>query len=211
MMPAERAAELGDAAGADDRELADDLLAVERPRQLRGVVVGGEAVDDEGVGEVALGGDRDAGARHRGGLGEPLVGAGVRPRHARREQGEVEIVPPVERQVVDLLRRDRRRDLRADGLHERRFGGDRDRLREGGAQGHRHLHRGADVEPQPPLPGSGAGGGDVHPVVAHGEHREAETPLPVGDGGLRLVALEMGDRHRWRRPPARRSRRGRSH
>src|SRR5262245_26575679 len=52
--PAERAAELGHAAARHHLKLANDLLAVERPRQLRGIIIRGETVDEKRVADVAL-------------------------------------------------------------------------------------------------------------------------------------------------------------
>ena len=89
---AERAAELGLAAGGDDLKFADDVETVEDAAEAGGVVVGGEAVDDEAVGEVALAADGDALAGDGGGFGEELIAGGVGGRDAGDEEREVEEV-----------------------------------------------------------------------------------------------------------------------
>ena len=114
------------------------------------VVVGGETVDDEAVGEVALARDGDALAGNSGGLGKELVSGGVGGRYAGDEQGEVEEVAPVEGKVLDLGLRDGACDLAAVGLEERSFGVDvNDRL------------SGADFERDWEIKGRADGEGDV--------------------------------------------------
>ena len=67
---AECAAKFGLTAGGDDLELADDVHAEDVSGYAGGVVVGGEAVDDEAVREVALAVDGVALANDRGCFGK---------------------------------------------------------------------------------------------------------------------------------------------
>jgi hypothetical protein len=137
---ARRAAELGAAARRHDFELADHFLAQVHPRQVGRVVVGRQAVDDEVVVQIALTRHRNAGAWNGRRLGEPIRRAQVGARHVRRQQREVEIIPPVERQAVDFARGDDRRELSAPHLHDLRAGGNR--VHDGNA---RDLHHNRDV------------------------------------------------------------------
>ena len=118
---AEGAAELGLAAAGDDLHLADDVEAEGGLDEAGGVVVGGEAVDDEGVGEVALAVDGDALAGDGGGLGEELVGGGVGGGDARNEEREVEEVAAVVGEVRDFGLRDGGGDLAAVGFKDGRW------------------------------------------------------------------------------------------
>ena len=115
---AEGAAELGLSAGGDDLELADDVEAVEGAGESGGVVVGGEAVDDEGVGEVALAADGDALAGDGGGFGEELGAGGVGGRDSGDEEGEVEEVAAEQGEVLDLFGGDGLGDFAAVQLDE---------------------------------------------------------------------------------------------
>ena len=117
-----RPAEFGRAAGGYDLELAHDFFAQRDAREIGGVVVGGKAVHDEVVVQIALAADGNARRRHRRRFREPIRVAQVGARHVRREQGEVEIVPAVQRQRVDFMRGDRRRDLRPPRLGHVRHG-----------------------------------------------------------------------------------------
>jgi hypothetical protein len=103
-----RPPELRGRTGRHHLELADDLLRVEGAREAGRVVVRRQAVDDEGVVQVALRRHRDAGAGHRGGFREALRRAGVRARHARREERQVQVVAAVDRERLDLARGDGR-------------------------------------------------------------------------------------------------------
>ena len=69
------------------------------PAQSGRIVVGGKAVDDEAVGEIALAADRNALPGHGGGLGEKLVARGVGGRDAGHQQREIQEVAAVERQA----------------------------------------------------------------------------------------------------------------
>ena len=84
-----------------------------RLAEERVVVVG--AVDDQAVERAALAGEAD------------VAGADVA-RHARRQQREVDEVAAVDRQVLHRGLGDRRADLRAGRLDDRRAAGDVDGL-----------------------------------------------------------------------------------
>ena len=86
---AEGATEFGLAAGCDHLKLLDRVDAVRNSAESRRIVVGGETVDDEVVRQVALTGDRDALARHRGRFGKQLRAPDVGRRHSRNEQREI--------------------------------------------------------------------------------------------------------------------------
>src|SRR5262249_7683957 len=75
---AECAAELSHAAAPHHLELTNYFVAVERPRELRGVIVRGETIDENRVADVALARYRKARAGHRRRLGEALNRSGVR-------------------------------------------------------------------------------------------------------------------------------------
>ena len=98
-------AKLGDAAGGNHLKLANDFLAVERARQIRGVIVGGKPVDDKAVAQVALPGNGEHGAGHGGGLGEAVIVGGVGSGDIGGEQRQVQIVAAIQRQAVHLARR----------------------------------------------------------------------------------------------------------
>ena len=192
--------ELRDPPGGDDLELADHLGGVERPGEVRGVVVRGEAVHHERVVDEALAGDGDPGAGDGGGLGEPLVPHGIAAGHGGGEGGEVEVVPAVQGQAVDVVGHDRFRDLGPHRLDEGRFGDDVDLLRPSfDLQADDHLHRLAHGEPHAPDRGSEPRvlhaqlvgvGGEVEEAIAAtgvGGGREGEAPLqaPGVDGCVR--------------------------
>ena len=81
---AHSAAELGLASRSDHLDLLDYVEAIEDPAEAGGVVIGGEAVDDETVGEVALAADGKALSGNSRGFGEQLVARGVDPDFAFR-------------------------------------------------------------------------------------------------------------------------------
>ena len=99
---AERASELCLPARGHHLELIDGVHAVRHAAQPGGIVVGGQTVHDEVVGEVALAADGDALAGHRRRLGEELSAADVGRRDPWHEKREVEKIAPVQRQVLDL-------------------------------------------------------------------------------------------------------------
>ena len=123
---AERPAELRLAAARHHLELFDRVHAEGNAAQAGGIVVGRQAVDDEAVGEVALAGDGQPLTRHRGRFGEQLRAVGVGGRHAGNEQRQVEEVPAVHRQVLDLRLRHRADDLAARGFERLGVGDHRD-------------------------------------------------------------------------------------
>ena len=193
--PARRAPELRDAARGDDLELADDLLAVEGAGEVGRVVVRREAVHDEAVVDEALPRDGESGAGDGRGLGKALVGDGVRARHARRERGEVEVVAPIQRQTVDLLRRDRLGQLRARRLDDGhvRLGHPHALRHAGHRQRERHFERLPDREREPPAQRREARPLDPKQVSPDGEVGEPVTPLVVGRRGSALVGLGVRD------------------
>ena len=119
---AQRAAELRLPAGGDDLKFVDHVQTVERPVESGRIVVGGQSVDDEAVGEIALAADGNTLAGDGRGLGEKLIGGGVGGRHAGDQQGEIEKIAPVDRQVVDLGLRHRSGDLAAGRFEDGGFG-----------------------------------------------------------------------------------------
>src|SRR4051812_45139377 len=94
---AERASELSLPARGDHLEFLHDFEAVEDSAEAGGIVVRGESVNDEAVGEIALAGYGNSLPWHRRGFGEELVAGGVGGRDAGDEQREVEEVASVER------------------------------------------------------------------------------------------------------------------
>src|SRR5215216_5467482 len=74
---ARSAAELGDAAGSHHLKLADYVLTVVGARQVGGIVVRREAVNDEAVIQVTLPGDGEPLSGHGGRFRKALVAARV--------------------------------------------------------------------------------------------------------------------------------------
>jgi hypothetical protein len=72
--------------------LTDGIETIEGPSKACGVIIGGETVDDEAVGEVALTVDGVALSGNGGGLGEELGAGGVCGGDAGGEQSQVKIV-----------------------------------------------------------------------------------------------------------------------
>jgi hypothetical protein len=123
---AQCAAELGLRSGCDDLKLLDRLHAVGNAAQRRRIVVGGQSVDDEVVGQIALACDRQADAWNGGRFREELCARNVRGRRSGHEQRELEKVSSVERQASYLWFRHGRGDLGASRLEHSGFGGYRD-------------------------------------------------------------------------------------
>src|SRR5581483_1620693 len=99
---AERASELGLAAGGHHLELVHGVEAVEDAAESGGIVVGGQAVNDEAVREITLACYRDSLAGDRGGFGEELGAGGIGWRYARHEKCEIQEIAAVEREVADF-------------------------------------------------------------------------------------------------------------
>ena len=163
---------------------------VENAAQAGRVVVGGQAIDDEAVGKIALAGDRNSLPGDRGSLGERLIARGVRGRDSRNQQRQVQEIPAVERQTANLRLRHGAGDLAARRFEHGRFSADlylrllcRHRERKGqlerGTHGERHR-----------LPGfreSGIHDRDV--VRTEPQVRKAEAALPIRErsaGNIRL-------------------------
>ena len=188
---AERAPELGLAARGDHLKFLHHVEAVEDAAQSGGIVVGGKAIHDEVVGEIALAADRDSLAGHGGGFGEELVAGGVGGRDAGNQQREIEEVAPVERQVGDLGLRHGARDLAARRFEHRRLAADGDvgRGRRDGERD-RQFKSGAHRERQParrrrktPMP-------DADLVRPDLEVGKTETSFPIRDRGVgKLVSV----------------------
>src|SRR5437868_6660142 len=89
---AERASELRLASGGDDLKLLDDVHAEDIAGDSGGIVVVGEAIDDEAVGEISLAVDGIPLPYYLGCLGECLGAGGVRRGDTWQQQREVEIV-----------------------------------------------------------------------------------------------------------------------
>src|SRR6185437_2163793 len=99
---AEGAPELCLAAGGDDLQFRDGLDGQRGLDKAGGVVVGREAVDEEGVGEVALRVDGEALARDGRSFGEELGRSGVGGGYAGREEREIEEVTRDKGKLIGL-------------------------------------------------------------------------------------------------------------
>jgi hypothetical protein len=197
---AECTSELGLPSGRDDLELFHRVHAVRDAAQPRRIVVGGQAVDDEAVGEVALAADREARAGHRRCLREELRRVDVGRRHARHEEGEIQKVPPVHRHVLDFDLCHGTRDLAAGRFENRGLAHDRharlesaDGKHEWNVEGRAHRQRertaaiGKSIEVHPDL------------VRSDFEVRKAEAAVGVGVGFRLHVRFRVsgGDVRAW--------------
>ena len=189
------ASELGRPAGGDHLEFADDVFAIKRPGESCRVVVGGEAVNNEVVVEVALAGDRNPGTRNGGGLGELRGSTGIGPGNAGYEEGEVHVVAAVERQRFDVADADNVGGLSADGL-ERGLGGiDLDRLAHTGeAEDDREVDCLAYRNGETAYKGLKAGRLDGQRILARIQVKKLIATLGVADHGFLLAARWIADR-----------------
>ena len=199
---AEGAAQLGLPARGHHLELVHRFHGQGDAAQARGVVVRGDAVDDEAVGEVALAGHGEALSRNGRGLGEELGARGVGRRHAGHEEREVQEVAAVHGQADHFGRRDRPRDLAARGFDGGGVAGDGDSLFQAAdLEGDRNLEGGADVQRE----GAGKRLEALRPHVdvvrTDLEEGETEAPILFRDGaGLdvraRVARRDLGARDR---------------
>jgi hypothetical protein len=165
----------------DHLKLFDGVNAVGHAAQRRGVVVGGEPVNDEVVREIALAADRQTDAGDRRGLRKELRAPEVCRRHTRNEERQLEEVAAVERQAPHLNLRDRAGDLAASGLEHGGFSGHGHAgVERCDGQRHRQLERGARCQGEEPrrVPESRPGHRDL--VRADPQVGETEPALLIG-------------------------------
>jgi hypothetical protein len=157
--------------------------------------------DDEVVVQVALAGYRDTRAGNRRRLGKAVRGSEVGARHVGREQREIEIVAPIERQAVDFVRRDCRCQLGTSRFDERCAADDGvDEGHAGRLEHDRHLDLIADREAQVDVRRGETTQLRGQVVVADWKVEDPEAARRVGDRLRYLVRrmianLDGGARH----------------
>ncbi len=189
---AQRAAQLGLAAGRDDLEFLHYVEPEEGAAEARRIVVGGKSVDHEVIREIALAAHRDALSRYRRSLREQLVAAGVSGRHTRHQEREIQETTPVERQSTNFALRHRAGHLGARRLEQIAFAGDHHvGLRGGHRQHHGKLIGRADTERDGSHGGGEAGLLYADFIRADLEGREAESALEVCQGRARDIGIDL--------------------
>jgi len=190
-------AELGAGGVAVDLELLHRLLA-DAHAHAAGVDIVLHAIQEEAVAAAVAAAEADAGLRRLrhavvGAVGEILRGGG-----GGRQQREVEIVAPVDRQLRDARQIDCRRLLGALGIYHRRFRQHLDDLlqfahfhadRQREHFAHAHLDALEDLRRE-------ALRLDAHAVAARRQQREDKFAGLAGfggalDGSLRVLRLEL--------------------